>query len=87
MTGFGCTIHNVIMNVTNRNRSLMKSEIRHYFIRLTIYIKMYQNGSSHEINGICNVVVCVKMSPFHEINGRGCHQNSHEINESTIILE
>ncbi len=28
----------VIMNVTNRNQSLVKSEIRHYFIRLTIYI-------------------------------------------------
>ncbi len=31
-----CTIHYVIMNVTNRNQSLVKSEIRHYFIRLTI---------------------------------------------------
>ncbi len=34
-----CTIHYVIINVTNRNQSLVKSEIRHYFIRLTIYEK------------------------------------------------
>ena len=26
------------MNVTNRNQSLVKSEIRHYIIRLTIYL-------------------------------------------------
>ena len=25
------------MNVTNQNRSLVKSELRHYFIRMTIY--------------------------------------------------
>ena len=26
-----------IMNVTNQNQSLVKSELRHYFIRLMIY--------------------------------------------------
>ncbi len=32
---FTGSIYYVIMNVTNRNQSLVKSEIRHYFIRLT----------------------------------------------------
>ncbi len=36
MTGFGLYHSYVIMNVTNRNQSLLKSEIRPYFIRLTI---------------------------------------------------
>ncbi len=37
MTGFGLYHSYVIMNVTNLNQSLVKSEICHYFIRLTIY--------------------------------------------------
>ena len=31
-----CNIHNDIMNGTNQNQSLGKSELRYYFIRLTI---------------------------------------------------
>ncbi len=31
-----CNIHNDIMNGTNQNQSLEKSELRYYFIRLTI---------------------------------------------------
>ena len=36
-----CTIRYVIMNVANRNQSLVKSEICHYFIRLTIYNRQW----------------------------------------------
>ena len=36
VTGFDLYHSYVLMNVTNRNQSLVKSEIRHYFIRLTI---------------------------------------------------
>ncbi len=32
-----CDIHNDIMNGTNQNQSLGKSELRYYFIRLTIF--------------------------------------------------
>ncbi len=32
-----CNIHNDIMDSTNRNQSLGKSELRYYFIRLTIF--------------------------------------------------
>ena len=38
-----CTIHYVIMNVTNRNQSLVKSEIHHFFIRLTICDLLWRN--------------------------------------------
>ncbi len=34
-----CNIHNDIMNGTNQNQSFGKSELRYYFIRLTIYKK------------------------------------------------
>ncbi len=36
------------MNVTNRNQSLVKSEIRHYFIRLTIF-----QASNHKTLVFC----------------------------------
>ncbi len=55
-----CNIYNDIMNGTNQNQSLGKSELRYYFIRLTIYeyiqtmnLKGYsqiQTSSFHGIN-------------------------------------
>ncbi len=36
VTGFGLYHSYVTMNVTNRNQSFVKSEIRHYFISLTV---------------------------------------------------
>ncbi len=36
-----CNFHNDIMNGTNQNQSLGKSELRYYFIRLTIYIHTF----------------------------------------------
>ncbi len=44
-----CNIHNDIMNGRNQNQSLGKSELRYYFIRLTIF-KMNQFSQEDETN-------------------------------------
>ncbi len=61
MTGFGLYHSYVIMNVTNRNQSLVKSEIRHYFIKLTIYNQKYFDKS---INMKRTIVTCMTYSMF-----------------------
>ncbi len=38
------------MNVTNRNQSLVKSEIRHYFIRLTIFSLLH-------VDHLCDMLI------------------------------
>ena len=48
MTGFRLYHSYVSMNVTNRKQSLVKSEIRHYFIRLTICSFIYWTKKSNK---------------------------------------
>ncbi len=52
--GFSLYHSYVIMNVTNQNQSLVKSELRHYFIRLTICYPLMHVGDHNRLNQISN---------------------------------
>ncbi len=53
MTGFGL-YHSYVIIVTHRNQSLVKSEIHHYFIRLTICIlKSHTQNIRQQTSSVC----------------------------------